>query len=514
MKTPRPSSRRLAATLGALLLAAALAPALSAAVVLHPLFGDHAVIQSGDNVPVWGSADEGEKVTVRFAGQEASAVTTQGRWEVRFNGLKASPAAVELVATGKANTAKSTDVLVGEVWLCAGQSNMDFGVNGVLAADRDEAVAKSLPTLRFFNVAKVVSATPLTTTQGKWQLASGKDVLACTAVGYYFGRSLQQTQPFPVGLIGSKWGGTLAEAWTRDEALKAQPSLASLFTRDQQAVAAYPKQLAEYPAAKAAYDQAVVAAKAAGQPLPKAPQEPADPATNKNRPSRLYNGMIHPLLPVAIRGILWYQGEGNQLRPLQYQTLLPAMIADWRKQWGRGDLPFYIVQIAPFNGMSAEIREAQMKISEKVPNAGIVCTLDVGEATDIHPKNKRPVGERLARLARSQVYGETVVSSGPRFAGLSVAGAVATVKLTHADGGLVANGGTLKGFAIAGADQKFVEATAVIKGDTVEVTAAGVTAPVAVRYGWAGFPVTTLANGAGLPAFPFRSDEWKTAVTN
>jgi sialate O-acetylesterase len=515
MKTPRPAPRRLATGLSALLLAAALAPSLSAAVVLHPLFGDHAVIQSGDNVPVWGTADDGEKVTVRLGGQEASAVTTQGRWEVRFNGLKASPTAIELVATGKANTAKSTDVLVGEVWLCSGQSNMDYGVGGLLPADRDEAVARSLPTLRFFNVAKVVSATPLTTTQGKWQIASGKDVLACTAVGYFFGRSLQQTQPFPVGLIGSKWGGTLAEAWTRDEALKAQPSLASLFTRDQQGVAAYPQQKAAYVEAKAAYDQAVVAAKAAGQPLPKAPPEPVDPATNKNRPSRLYNGMIHPLLPVAIRGILWYQGEGNKLRPLQYQTMLPAMIADWRQQWGRGDLPFYIVQIAPFSGMTPEIREAQMKISERVPNAGIVCTLDVGEVNDIHPKNKRPVGERLALLARRQVYGETtVVASGPRFAGLSVAGAVATVKLSHTDGGLVATGGTLKGFAVAGADEKFFEATAVIKGDTVEVTAAGVTAPVAVRYGWAGFPVTTLANGAGLPAFPFRSDEWKTEVTN
>lgn len=184
MKTP--STRcRLVASLSALVLAGALAPSLSAEQVLHPLFGNHAVIQSGEQVPVWGTADKGEKVTVRLGGQQASAVTTQGRWEVRFNGLKASPAAIELVATGKTNTLKSTDVLIGEVWLCSGQSNMDFGVVQLLPADRDEAVARTLPTLRFFNVEKVVAATPLTPLQGKWQLASGKDVHACPAVGYY-----------------------------------------------------------------------------------------------------------------------------------------------------------------------------------------------------------------------------------------------------------------------------------------------------------------------------------------
>ena len=510
MKTTR-LHHRLATGLSALLFAAVLTPSLSAAVVLNPLFGDHAVIQSGDNVPVWGTADEGEKVTVRLGGQEASAVTTQGRWEVRFNGLKASPTAVELVATGKGSTVKSTDVLIGEVWLCSGQSNMEFSVGGLLPADRDEAVAHPLPMLRTFNVEKITSATPLTTTKGKWQLAVGKDVTSFTAVGYYFGRSLQQSHAFPVGLIAAKWGGTPAEAWTSLPALQNDPALAEILARWKRDIAKFPQDQALFAQKQEAYASQAAAAQAAGQPVPAALVAPRDPATSHpNSPTLLFNGMIHPILPVALRGVLWYQGEANKLRSLQYQTLLPAMIADWRQRFGRGDLPFYLVQIAPFSGMTPEIREAQMKLSEKVPNAGIVCTLDVGEVNDIHPKNKRPVGERLALLARRQVYGETtLVSSGPRFAGLSVAGNVATVKLSQTDGGLVATGGTLKGFALAGADQTFVEATAVIKGDTVEVTAAGVSAPVAVRYGWANAPVTTLANGAGLPAFPFRSDEWK-----
>jgi sialate O-acetylesterase len=453
---------------------------------------------------------------VRLGGQEASAVTTQGRWEVRFNGLKASPDPIELVATGNASTAKSTDVLIGEVWLCSGQSNMDYGVGRVLPADRDEALARPLPTLRTFNVAKTVSATPLTTTKGKWQLAVGKDVASFTAVGYYFGRSLQQSHPVPVGLIAAKWGGTPAEAWTSLSALQNEPALAEILARWKREIAKFPQDQALFAEKQAAYASQAAAAKAAGQPVPAAPVAPRDPATSHpNSPTLLFNGMIHPIIPVAIRGVLWYQGESNKLRPRQYQTLLPAMIADWRQRLGRGDLPFYLVQIAPFSGMPPDIREAQMKISERVPNSGIVCTLDVGEVNDIHPKNKRPVGERLALLARRQVYGETtVVASGPRFAGLSVAGAVATVKLIHTDGGLVATGGTLKGFAVAGEDQKFVEATAVIKGDSVEVTAAGVAAPVAVRYAWANAPVATLANGAGLPAFPFRSDEWKTEITN
>jgi sialate O-acetylesterase len=392
---------------------------------------------------------------------------------------------------------------------------MQFRMASVPAADLTEASALPLPQLRMFEVPRTASPTPLKTVAGSWQLTRPGTVKSLSAVAYYFGRSIHENRHVPVGLIGAFWGGTPAEAWTSQAAIKAQPDLAGILANWDQAIAGFPRQMEAYAKAQTAHAAKAAAAQAAGQPAPTAPVAPRDPATSHpNSPSLLFNGMIQPILPVALRGVIWYQGESNHKRAREYQTLLPTLIADWRQRWGRGDFSFLLVQIAPFSGTLPEIREAQMKISERVPNTGIVGTLDVGEAGDIHPKNKRPVGERLAQLARRQVYGETVVSSGPRFAGLSVAGAVATVKLTHTDGGLVATGGTLQGFAVAGADEKFVEATAVIKGDTVEVSAAGVTAPVAVRYAWANAPVATLGNGAGLPAFPFRSDDWKTNDTN
>ena len=319
-----------------------------------------------------------------------------------------------------------------------------------------------------------------------------------SAVSYYFARSLHEQRGGPVGVIGACWGGSMAEAWTSAEAIAAESRLGAIPKRHDREMLAYPAKLADYQAAVAAG---------------KGPKEPPrDPATSHQSPSRLYQGMIHPLIPVALRGCIWYQGEANKLRPRQYEVLLPAMIRDWRARWGREDLPFFQVQIAPFKGMTPEIREAQMRIATTVPGTDLAATLDVGEAEDIHPKNKRPVGERLALLARRQVYGEAVADSGPRYQGLTVAGPVVTVRFTRTDGGLTVRGEALTGFVIAGSDRVFVPARAVIRGDTVEVSAPGVIDPVAVRYAWEPCPGVSLGNGAGLPAFPFRSDDWPTGI--
>jgi sialate O-acetylesterase len=486
----------------------ALHSGLTAAVSLDPLFGDHAVILAGTDVPVWGSADEGEKVTVRLADAEASAVTEKGRWQVRFPSLKSSTTPADLVAVGASTTATSTDVLIGEVWLCAGQSNMALRLNEISPADQAEAVATGLPTLRYYAVAKKREAKPLAKVAGKWQVAAGPTVVQSSAVAYYFGRALVEAGVGPVGVIDSSYGNTYAEGWTSDEALRAVPELAGVFARFADDIVTFPKRLADYQQAKAAHELAAAAAKAAGKPAPRAPRAVVDPQVSQFSPSRLYNAMIAPIIPVAIRGVVWYQGENNNSRPREYQTLLPTLIADWRARWGRGDFPFYIVQVAPFKGMPPEIREAQFRVSEKVANSGIVSTLDVGEAANIHPLNKRPVGERLARLARAGVYRQTVVTSGPRYRALTIQGNTATVAFTHADGGLAATGGTLKGFTVAGADQRFVDATAVIRNGAVEVSSPAVPAPVAVRYAWANAPEATLVNGEGLPSFPFRSDDW------
>jgi sialate O-acetylesterase len=285
---------------------------LSAAVSLDPLFGDHAVILAGTDVPVWGSADEGEKVTVRLAGAEASAVTEKGgRWQVRFPALKTSATPGDLVAVGTRNTVTSTDVLIGEVWLCAGQSNMALRLNEISPADQAEAVATGLPTLRYYTVAKKREAKPQAKVGGKWQVASGPTVLESSAVAYYFGRALVAAGVGPVGVIDSSYGNTYAEGWTSDEALKAVPELAGVFARFADDIVTYPKRLADYQQAKAAYDLAAEAAKAAGKPVPRAPRAVVDPQVSQFSPSRLYNGMIAPIIPVAIRGVVWYQGENN-----------------------------------------------------------------------------------------------------------------------------------------------------------------------------------------------------------
>jgi sialate O-acetylesterase len=472
----------------------------------NSLFSDGAVLQQGVAVPVWGTANDGEKVTIKFEQQTVTATTKDGRWLVRLKPLKAG-GPFTLTVAGENNTLTFTNVLVGEVWLCSGQSNMGFELSR--AANAAEAIAAAGdPQLRLFTVPRGATDTPNTDAPGRWQESSPETAAKFSAVAWFFGRDLRKALHVPVGLINSSVGGTPAEAWTSRATLEADPDLKLILERYADSVKNYD------PAAAAARHQqalekhkaAVAKAKEAGERPPAAPRAPVDPRRNISRPSGLYNAMIAPLQPYAIAGAIWYQGEANSGRATEYRTLFPAMIQNWRQAWGEGEFPFLFVQIAPHQGMTPEIREAQLLSWQKVPRTAMAVITDIGNETDIHPTQKEPVGDRLSLAARAIAYGEKIPYSGPVYASMKVKGDQAILSFKHIGSGLVAKGGDLKGFTIAGEDGHFTSATAIIEGDKVIVSSPSVTKPVAVRYGWANVPDVNLFNKEGLPATPFRTD--------
>jgi sialate O-acetylesterase len=419
-------------------------------------------LQQGIRVPVWGTSRDGEKVTVKFQGQEVSTVAKDGHWKVNLKPLKAGgPFTLTIVGD---NTITLTNVLVGEVWLCSGQSNMGFSLAG--AENATEAIAAADdPQLRLFHVPQNPVESPQTDVVGTWKECMPETAAKFSAVAYFFGRDLRRARKVPVGLINSSVGGTPAEAWTSRAALAANPKLKELF-------------------------------------------EPLPPSKSKRpkAPGVLYNGMIAPLPPFALAGAIWYQGEANSWRAAQYQELFPTLIQNWRDAWGQGKFPFLFVQIAPHEKMSPEIREAQLLTWKKVPRTALIVTTDVGDAKDIHPKKKEPVGARLALAARAIAYGEKLEYSGPAFTSMKVKGNRAILSFTHTGSGLMAKEGELKGFTLAGADGNFAPANAKIEGNKVVVSLPDVSKPVAVRYGWANVPDVNLFNREGLPASPFRID--------
>lgn len=479
--------------------------AARAEVKLNGLFTDGAVLQQGVAVPVWGTAREGEKVTIKFQEQEVATVARDGRWSVKLKALKAGGPFV-LVVTGD-NTITLTNILVGEVWLCSGQSNMGFKLNRADSAAEAIAAAGD-PQLRLFTVPRESDDTPRTDVAGQWQASTSATASNFSAVAWFFGRDLRRALKVPVGLIDSSVGGTPAEAWTSRGALEADPGLKQILTQHAERVKNFDPEraAAQRKQAQAKQKQAVAEAKAKGETPPPAAKAAADPSRSSQRPTGLYNAMIAPLQPYALKGVIWYQGEANSGRAQQYQMLFPAMIQNWRTAWRQGEFPFLFVQIAPHERMSPEIREAQLLTARRVPATAVIVTTDVGDAKDIHPKGKEPVGARLALAARAIAYGEMIEHSGPLFRSMKVDGAQAILSFNHIDSGLIARGGELRGFTVAGADDKFVPANARIEGDKVIVTAASVKQPVAVRYGWDSVPDVNLFNGAGLPASPFRTD--------
>ncbi len=517
------------------------------------IFGDHMVLQQGAKLPVWGTADAGESVTVTVGGETATATAgADGKWLVNLAPLPAGTTPVTVTVTGK-NTITFSDVLMGDVWLCSGQSNMEFGLGKVYDAS-DQIAKADVPLLRLCIAPTKASLTPMPDdgrpgkghSQVRWVVCTPENVIKVggwngfSAVGYFFGREIQKTTGQPVGLIGGYCGGTPAQAWTSLEGLQRVPALAYYGDAFAKIQAAYPDALAKFPAAQAAYDadlanwrrqvglapnapiDAAAKAKAVAEKLPPPPKGPVPPDGGSSTPSVLYNGIIAPLIPFAIKGAIWYQGESNVSRGLEYATLFPAMITDWRQKWGEGDFPFLFVQLAKFgnaNPGSALVREAQLK-TLALPNTGMAVAADVGDEKDIHPLDKLDVGLRLALVARHVAYGENLVYSGPIYDKMLVEGGTVRVSFTQVGGGLIIGHApwtpptaqplpdtTLVGFTIAGADKNWVAADAKIDGKDVVVSSPQVPQPIAVRYACL-VAEGNLYNKEALPASPFRTDDW------
>lgn len=509
-------ARALSIALGGCLLAGGHA---LADVRLPSLFSDHMVLQRDVAVPVWGWATPGEDVTISIDGQTKSAkADAAGKWFVKLDKLTAKEPTTMSVKGSNALTI--SDVLIGEVWLGSGQSNMQMQVSGVANAAAEIAKA-DFPQIRHFAVERKTSPKPLDSCGGKWVVCSPQTVAQFSAAAYFFGRDLHQSLKVPVGLINSSWGGTPIEAWTSMDVQESKPDFAPLLAGWKKKVAApYDEAvaMARYEKQLEAWKKDSAARKAEGKPAGPQPKKPMAPRLMPGHPANLFNGMIAPLVPYAMRGAIWYQGENNagSSNPALYNVQLPLLVKDWRQRWGQDNLHFAWVQLPNYkirnddpNAPSgwAIVREAMLR-SLSLPDTGMAIVIDSGEEANIHPKNKQVVGERLALWAKAKVYGQKIPFSGPLPGPHTIKGGEVTISFTHADKGLIAKGGELKGFAIAGQDKKFVWAKARIEGDKVIVSSPEVSSPVAVRYAFGDNPDCTLTNGAGLPASPFRTDTW------
>ncbi len=486
-----------------------LAMRVGADVKLPAVFSDHMVLQQGRLAPVWGWADDGEPITVEFRGQTVSTRCEGGKWKVMLPRLQAGGPDT-LVVSGK-NRLQIQDVLVGEVWICSGQSNMEWPLQRSFEAPSAVPAATNR-LIRLLTVPKLKANMPVPDIQSAWQVCDPAAASSFSAVAFFFGRALQESRQVPVGLIHTSWGGSPAEVWMSHEALAANAD----YQRD--IVDPFPAQLERFQAEVARWEKEKAELDKQGKPMTRARP------WNLWKPAELYNGMIAPLIPFAIRGAIWYQGESNAGRAWQYRTLFPDMIRNWRQDWGQGDFAFLAVQLAPWDRNKkrtfeqiaetpvesdwAELREAQDLATRLLPKVGVAVITDVGDKDDIHPTRKQPVGERLALAARGIAHAEKIVWSGPVFQSMSIEGDRITLSFRNIGKGLEARGGPLTGFAICGPDRKFVWAQARIYSNRVIVRSPAVSQPVAVRYGWADYPVVNLWNKDGLPASPFRTDDF------
>jgi sialate O-acetylesterase len=494
-------------------------------VSLPAIIGDHMVLQQDAPAPIWGWAAPDEKVTVKIGDQEAQATADgDGKWLVKLGPVKAG-GPLEMSVAGK-NKLTIKDVLVGEVWLCSGQSNMGMRVGGVKDVAKELAAANH-PQIRMFTVGQGAVDSPKESVQGSWVVCDPKTVSNFSATAYFFGRDLHEAIKVPVGLINSSWGGTRIEPWISPAGLEAEPLTHELFEKFKALPEPTEQEMKEYNAALAKYNAAAAEAKKQGVKPPARPALKSPKQPNQPNYGRLFNAMISPLIPYAIRGAVWYQGESNGGEGIRYRSLMPDLITDWRNHWKQAgtshDFPFLIVQL-PGNGPVSPIgvaehtgwtliREAEMKTADKLPNVGAAVTIDTSPDGNLHPPEKQPVGHRLALIAENRFYGmKDVVSSGPVFDSAKVDGDKLHLTFKETHGGLEAKDGALIGFCVAGADHKFYAADATIEGDSVILHSAQVSKPVAARYAWAQHPKCNLFNKAGLPAGPFRTDDWDPAA--
>jgi sialate O-acetylesterase len=550
---------------------------VSAEVKMPLIFGDHMVLQQNSKLNIWGWADAGEKVTVNFAGQTvATTAANDGTWKVELQPVKTNNQGETLTVKGK-NTITISDVLVGDVWVASGQSNMEFGVKRF----KDDVEKADDPELRLFFVPRNTSLEPLHEMEipketenpdwaAKWVKCTPEALNKINGQGfastaYFFARDIRKANNRPLGMIQSAWGGTRAEAWTSLSGLQKEPPFKNYLANYERNVKDNPEIVANYEQKKAEFDAALKewdatvgkewnqaqkdwaaackAAAANGQPVPPEPKpskprpsNPRQPNGGNNGPSNLFNAMISPLMPLTIKGVIWYQGEFNSGGSgKEYATLFPRMISDWREKWGIGDFPFVFVQLPNFGPVDSEtfadkkgpgdgwcyVREGQLK-TLALPNTAMAVAIDIGDPFDLHPPDKQDVGQRLALAARQVAYDEKIVGMGPIYDSMTVNGSKITLSFKNCGSGLEigvspyvpAKGEApkkldkLSSFGIAGEDQKFYPADAVIEGDKVIVSSDKVPHPVAVRYGFTNSPLCNLYNKEGLPAAPFRTDDW------
>ena len=524
--------------------------ALHAAELKIPvIFGDHMVLQQGREIPVWGSATPGEKVTITLNGRSSeTAANAEGKWRLSLPAMPTSKDPLQMTVKCGLETIRYNDVLLGDAWLCSGQSNMGMRVGATKRA-KEIAAAADHPQIRLFLVERNVAFQPASEAPGKWVVCSPESVPGFSAVAYHFGLALQQSQQVPIGLIGTYVGGSHIFAWTSRETLAAAPARSTAHKRimehdrdmqtlpervrkyDEELKPAWDRALAErkakYGNAMEAFKKAAVEARAAGLPAPARPvvqpmeKHPAPPMGDFSQASSLYNGMVHPLAPFALKGVIWYQGEANTYpgMDVEYQADLIAMISNWRQLWNQHDLPFLVVQLP--NLISDKdtwpvLRESQRLAAQKTPACGLVATCDVGDPADLHPAEKQPIGERLALLARAMVYQEDVIGSGPVIRSARQDGNGIELVFEQTGGGLMTGSisapafrgtpspGQVKGFEVATENRNFLPARAEIKGDRVFIATTSGAAPIRfVRYAWAPNPEANLYNKAGLPAIPF-----------
>ncbi|MFD0941096.1 sialate O-acetylesterase [Pedobacter boryungensis] len=486
----------------------------SAEVKLPSLIADGMVLQQKSSISLWGWANPDEKITVvaSWDHQKAEVITnTNGEWLVKLKTPTAGgPFTITISGTNKIEI---KNVLVGEVWLCSGQSNMEFPLQkttpswktGIVNYESEIAKA-NYPNIRMFTVKQTVAQEPQQDVEGKWEVCSPATAGKFSAVAYYFGLELTRSLNCPIGLIHSSWGGTPAESWVKKEVLEKDTALISILTN-------YDKDVRSYKAVDSTYQNALTKWKEDKAKNPSstvvAPKKPVEPTKNSKSATKLYNGMIAPLIPFTIKGVIWYQGESNSGRAYQYRKLFPALINSWRSDW-KTDFPFYFVQIAVHYQQLPEIREAQLFTMQSTPQTGMAVITDVGDSLNIHPTNKEVPGHRLALWALAKTYNQTqLVYSGPLYQSMRVEGNNIILKFRYADG-LLAKGDTLTEFTIANSNQQFIPATAVIKGDEIWVSSPSIKKPIAVRFAWKNFCRPNLYNAAGLPASPFRTDNWTT----
>ena len=484
---------------------------------LASVFGNNMVLQREKPVPVWGWAKPGDTVTVEFAGQSVAGTAGEGgRWKATLAALEASADPKKLTVRAKSGGAAVTinNVLVGEVWLCSGQSNMEWSVKASKNPQGEIAEAQ-YPAIRLFHVPRVAATVPQDSVKAEWRECAPGSVTNFSAVGYFFGRELHGELRIPIGLIASAWGGTRIEPWTPTVGLASVGATKPLAEQYGDAEGKLQDKLKGHIAELETWIFEARKASSEGRKLVVPPRAPELPKYNHGTPTGLYNGMIHALAPFSLRGAIWYQGESNNGEGMLYFEKMKALVGGWRSVFDNPDLSFYFVQLAPFkygNGQNTlpYIWEAQTASALKIPNTGMVVTTDIGNVQDIHPRNKQDVGKRLALWALAKNYGRPKIAhSGPIYRSMKSEGGAIRIEFDHTSGGLKSRDGKeLTDFQIAGEDGKFVPAQAKIDGVTVLVSSPDVPAPTHVRFGWHHMINPNLSNGAGLPASPFKTDKW------